>query len=194
MKIRNCYPRVQVHGITATRNCCLVPQVQHAVNVISYSVIYTRNTMRRFYIYFFMQYFNTWTGNKVNEKIYIPGKGEQCQTPNYIGLIISKNKEKRYSHACNGEHCSNTSSHPYRANVRGCTIHFIPSSSNIFKTWSLRNTCGTEEITQIAPWNWWWCSGMNWKPHTCQIWNNNWNYRPTTFCSENSSSATVDPT
>ena len=84
-------------------------------------------------------------------KIYMHGKGGQCPKPKYIDLIISKNKEKRYSHACDGDNCSNTLSHPYTANVRGCATHFIPSSSSILKTESFRNTSGTEENTQIAP-------------------------------------------
>jgi hypothetical protein len=52
VKIRNWSPRLQVRSVTATRNCCLVSQLQSnkdVVYVISYSVIYTRNIMRKVY-------------------------------------------------------------------------------------------------------------------------------------------------
>jgi hypothetical protein len=50
-KIRNWQPPMQVHSVTAARNCCTVPQLQvhqqHRISttiyVISYSVIYIRN-------------------------------------------------------------------------------------------------------------------------------------------------------
>jgi len=40
MKIRNWYPRMEVHSITATRNCCLVPQLQSNRHVCARNLVF----------------------------------------------------------------------------------------------------------------------------------------------------------